>query len=283
MIRSAALAVTTALAIATLVEPSHADQCDGSANDGWVGLECDTTTSESGETNSEGATASDTVSTAYRWVPYCGHAAPNDPNAGDVNCAGAQNCADPRLIVMALFSIQMRNGVPAGPWQFERIECRDPTTPDNEQVRTLTPADVLSAVRRVGLPVGEVETPAYTLVNLETTFFTEPQHLDRTLEIIGFTVRVQAEPVGYTWHWGDGTTTETDTPGRRYPSTDITHTYVHATDDGDRLALSVDVTYAARYSVDGATWIDIPETITIDGPTTSIPIKQASSVLTQPQ
>lgn len=134
----------------------------------------------------------------------------------------------------------------------------------------------------MGLPVGEVEAPGYTLVNLETTFFTEPQTLDRTLEIIGYTVQVQAEPVRYRWDWGDGTTTETDTAGRPYPADDVTHTYVHATDEGQQLALSVDVTYAARYSVDGATWIAIPETTTIAGPATTMPIKQASGVLTQP-
>ncbi len=158
------------------------------------------------------------------------------------------------------------------------FECRDPNavTVARKQV---TWQDVLSAIRRVGVPAGEVQAPRYTLVNLDTTFYTRPQAIDRTLTIIGYTVDVQVEPTGYTWHWGDGATDTTQTPGQPYPSADVTHTYVHATKDSGALSLSVDVTYSARYRVDGGAWLDIPDTITIPGPGTPLPIMQASAVL----
>jgi hypothetical protein len=86
-------------------------------------------------------------------------------------------------------------------------------------------------------------------------------------------------PSSYTWHWGDGSTSTTTTPGRPYPSTDVTHTFEHATRDGPALQVSVDATYTAQYRVDGGPWLRIPDTLTIAGPSTSLPVKQASAVL----
>lgn len=146
----------------------------------------------------------------------------------------------------------------------------------------LTADDVLSAIRRLGLPTAQVEGPAYALVNLDTTFFTSPETIDRRLTIIGYQVDVHVEPVEFTWTWGDGTSTVTSTPGRPYPATDITHTYTRATAPHERLRLDVQVAYHARYRVDGQSWIDIPDPISVNGPSHPLPIKQASSVLVQP-
>jgi hypothetical protein len=139
--------------------------------------------------------------------------------------------------------------------------------------------DVLSAVRRIDVPASEVQVPRYTLVNLETTFYTEPVTLDRTLQIIGYTVDVHLEPASYVWHWGDGSTTETSAPGHPYPSKDVTHTYLRSTAPGDFLSLSVDVLYRASYRVNGTSWQEIPDTITIAGSASALPVKQASAVL----
>jgi hypothetical protein len=158
------------------------------------------------------------------------------------------------------------------------MECRDPADAGKVR-RQLGWVDVLAAVRRIGLPPGDVHAPRFTLVNLLTTFYTHPQSLARVLRIIGYTVDVDLHPTRYTWHWGDGTIETTTTPGRPYPSDDITHTYRHATDPTRPLSLRVDVTYTGRYRVDGGSWTAIPQPITIPGPPTDLPIKQASAVL----
>jgi hypothetical protein len=139
--------------------------------------------------------------------------------------------------------------------------------------------DVVNAVRRVGIPPGDLHAPHLTLVNLETTFYTRPHQLDRVLTILGYSVDVEVHPTHYTWHWGDGTSQTTETPGEPYPSRDVTHTYRHATEPDHDLALSVDVTYTGRYRVDGTAWTAIPQPITISGPPTALPVKQASAVL----
>jgi hypothetical protein len=45
------------------------------------------------------------------------------------------------------------------------------------------------------------------------------------------------------------------------------------------LSLSVDVLYRASYRVNGTSWQEIPDTITIAGSASALPVKQASAVL----
>ena len=222
----------------------------------------------------------------YLWLPNCPGALPREDTAGELDCVGAHDCADASLMAMSLWAtLDSAAGAStrtAG-WHYLRSECRDPSdagpVQPQQQRRTLTWQNVLSAVRRVGVPGGTVHAPRFTLVNLETTFWTDPQPVDRSITVIGFDVDVQITPSSYTWHWGDGTTDTTETPGRPFPATDVTHTYVHATDEGPPLEVSVDVTYSARYRVNGGEWQAIPETITIPGAPTSLPVKQAAAVL----
>jgi hypothetical protein len=163
-------------------------------------------------------------------------------------------------------------------WTIDHFECRAPgdAGPVRRQVGWV---DVVDAVRRVGIPAGGIHAPHFTLVNLETTFYTRPHRLDRVLTILGYSVDVEIHPTHYTWHWGDGTSQTTETPGQPYPSRDVTHTYRHATETQHDLVLSVDVTYAGRYRVDGTAWNAIPQPITISGAPTALPVKQASAVL----
>lgn len=220
---------------------------------------------------------------AYVWVPTCPGALPSDPDVGSLDCRAAHSCNNPQLISMSLYSMQLTNAagerVQRG-WHYLGSECRNPQDAGpTEQRRELTWTDVLSGIRQVGVPGGTVEAPNYTLVNLDTTFYTEPTAVDRNLVIIGYDVEVRLRPSTYTWNWGDGTSETTSTPGHPYPSTDVTHTYVHATPPNQSLLLSVDVTYTARYRVDGGEWQPIPQTLTIPGTPTGLPIKQASAVL----
>jgi hypothetical protein len=130
----------------------------------------------------------------------------------------------------------------------------------------------------MGLPSLQARTQPEdkTLVNFATIFYTEPQPFTRSITLLGQAVDVQATPSTFTWHYGDGTTTTTRTPGQPYPAKDITHSY---TDAHTTVAPSVDVTYSARFRVGNAGWQDIPETVTIPGPTGALRVSEATAVL----
>ena len=99
---------------------------------------------------------------------------------------------------------------------------------------------------------------------------------DGTITLLGQSVDVEATPTSFAWHYGDGTSATTSTPGAPYPAKDITHNY---TDAHITVAPSVDVTYAARFRVGNGGWQTIPETVTIPGPTSSLRISEATAVL----
>ncbi|MDR7361611.1 hypothetical protein [Nocardioides marmoribigeumensis] len=142
----------------------------------------------------------------------------------------------------------------------------------------MTPAMVLSELRRVGLPALDVSVqPAgKTLVNLDTIFFTEPRPVDVDLTILGQAVEVEATPTTYVWSFGDGTGLTTTTPGAAYPSKDVVHRYSHA---GVTVRPAVSVVYGARFRVGGGAWQDVDGTVTIPGPAQGLRVAEAAPVL----
>jgi hypothetical protein len=116
-----------------------------------------------------------------------------------------------------------------------------------------------------------------TLVNFETNVFTtttearvQPVRLgDREVEI-------EATPVSYTWHWGDGSDAElTEGPGAEHQDGkphEVFHVY---TDAGVEVRPSVDVTYRGRYRIEGGQWFPIPEALTIEGDPVALEVVSA--------
>jgi hypothetical protein len=139
--------------------------------------------------------------------------------------------------------------------------CLGPEEAARPQV---TPDLVLNEVRRIGLPALQVHVqPAGdTLVNLDTIFYAEPLPFVRTVQLLGYTVDVDATPTAYDWSFGDGTGQVTESPGAPYPAGDITHAY---TDAHVTQQASVDATYTVRFRVDGGEWQTIEEPSPLTG------------------
>jgi hypothetical protein len=143
---------------------------------------------------------------------------------------------------------------------------------------TVTPGDVLSALRRVGLPRLDVEVQpaAKTLVNFDTIFWADPETVSLDLTILGQAVDVVATPQSYAWSFGDGSSTTTSTPGDPYPSGSIIHRYedAHVT-----VHPQVTVAYSARFRVNGGGWQQIDETVSTTGPAGSLRVAEATPLL----
>lgn len=148
-----------------------------------------------------------------------------------------------------------------------------PKTPAN-----VTPGEILTAVKTIGLPSLKIniQPGEETLVNLDTIFFARPQPFQRSVTLLGYEIDLVADPVGYTWQHGDGTSHTTSKPGGAYPSKDVTYRYQQS---ADNLHPSVDVTYAVRYRVDGGGWQNLGQTLRATGPAGDLDVREATPVL----
>jgi hypothetical protein len=206
----------------------------------------------------------------YRWLPACGKEGPTAPV---VDCVGALSCPERDERLWTLWG----RGPSDEGWVPLSAECRGDVPPGAPRP-TLTPGDVLEAARRIGLPSLQVRVQPEdeTLVNFATIFYAEPETFERTVTLLGFSVDVRAEPSSYRWVFGDGQVATTAEPGAPYPAKDVTHKYAdaHVT-----VYPRVDVTYQVQYRVDGGAWQSLEETVTAQGPPTSLRIREATPVL----
>lgn len=201
-------------------------------------------------------------------LPGLDDAATRDPDRDSFTAYDdGVECPGPRRVFFESFE---QDG--SGRWVLVDAGCgNSATVPDRRPV--LTPDRVLEAVRRIGLPSTSIEVPPKTLVNYETTVYTEPVEFTRTVTLLGYTVDVRARPSQFAWHYGDGEVDYTDGPGAPHPSDEVTHTW----EDAHRtFRPRVDTTYTASYRVDGGPWLDIGDTITVTGPESRVRIKEAS-------
>jgi len=95
------------------------------------------------------------------------------------------------------------------------------------------------------------------------------------------TVEVEIMPIGYDWTFGDGTTLETHSLGRAYPSeSDLQHTYEQSSlTAGGTFTVQLDITFSAQYRVNGrGPWL--PLAPVVQSYTRDYPVQQLQSVLT---
>lgn len=137
----------------------------------------------------------------------------------------------------------------------------------------------LAALRVVPLPPSRlnIQPPnGRTLVNFDTNFYADAAPFERSRRVLGRLIELRIRPVRFTWHYGDGASETTDTPGAAYPDLQITHTYLRKGTVGP----SVDTTYAATYRVDGqGPWLDVDGTVTVTGAPQDLQVLTATPVL----
>lgn len=191
-------------------------------------------------------------------------------------CAIPITCAAPPNTFLAnvFRSVDGRGFEPYG------IECLTHAEAVAAQQPVLTPGMIEKAFQRLDWPASSVvvQPPGgRTLVNLPTILHTENTTATaQTVTLLGQAITIRARPAHYTWHFGDGTSTTTTSPGHAYPGRgyhDVTHTY---TRKARGVVLSVDTEYVGEYRLDSGPWVQIPEPRTIPGPPVAISIDTAT-------
>ena len=153
----------------------------------------------------------------------------------------------------------------------------------------VTPGMVRRAFERVPLPMprlGSSPPGGKTLVNLRTIFYTEAEPFQRSVRLLGRTVRLEVAPVSFLWSVGQGGSFSTDWAGQpymrgiepaEYPDEYVTWVYERA-NVTERARVSV--VWGATYSVDGGPAQPVPGTVTTTSPAISIRVAEARGVLT---
>ena len=204
----------------------------------------------------------------YEVRPQC-----DDDLGGQALCAGTQPCvADDGAtgIAMDLF----RDGVLYGETCLSESQAGG--------LSVITPAMVVREFRRLAWPESplSIEPPGQrTAVNLPTYFFTDNrQPSTQTVQIIGQAVEIEATPASYVYRFDSSDALETTSAGGPYPRGDVTHTYLYQ----GSASPSLDTVYSGRYRVNGGRWIDIPDTVTVAGTSSTLEIVEVRPTLVSP-
>lgn len=156
--------------------------------------------------------------------------------------------------------------------------CMSPADAAAAAVPQVTPAMVATAFQRLPMPAfkSQVQPAAKTLVNFDTIFFTSARPFNRDVTILGQNVNLRITPSRFTWHYGDGTSASTTSPGAKYPRKDVVHRYqqAHVT-----VNHHLTINWSARWRLNGGAWQDVNGTATSTGPNTALRIAEAVPVL----
>lgn len=218
-----------------------------------------------------------TTGAKYVWtlIPACPQ---NTPDGIAELCVGAtQSCP---IAGDINWRIYYRNLDPAlaDPWHLTATQCLSSNP-------LLDIAAIKAAVDRIfhqdlPLPGGtlRVQPPDGALVNLPTIYYTtttSPLHF--TVTALGVSVNITATPTSYLWHFGDGATASTTSPGHPHPNQDVTHTFTEA---AAGIAPYVTVTWSGTYTVSGIDeTFNVTGTVSRDGPPLQLPVREARSEL----
>lgn len=205
------------------------------------------------------------------WSDYTASASSGDGHTWvvSIQCANGGICAEHVECV--------ENGQPGFMHDvyMDGDDVGDVCVPQGEIDRASIAQLVIREFKRTSWPKSDlrVQPPGgQTLVNFETNFFT-PDHrsIEKTVAVAGQQVDIRATPTTYTFHFGDEAVTTTASPGRPYPSLDVTHVY----DSLGTVEVSLDTTYSGEYRIGDGDWTAIPDTLTVAGGVQELEILEA--------
>ena len=185
-----------------------------------------------------------------------------------------------------LYEIYARPAGSSGAWQYVGSTCFADQVPGASPTLSmgriidafhLTPWATATVVTQPEGNTTLVNLPVYARISWSVQGY-QPGEVD-TLDpasMFGLTVQIRPKVDHYTYVWGDGTTTgPSRSDGGVWPTGDITHSYPSP----GTYQARVDTTFTGDFRINGGPWTQIPDTVTITGPTTTITVHAAKAVL----
>lgn len=221
-----------------------------------------------------------------------------DGNTGDtsgVSCTADVMNVGLGLLEWLMAESQLHPG--AAPWT---VNCDDgyfavvwiPIDTDPADVEIVfgppVPVDPISVAQelldRVPLPDMTISAnPDLGLVALPSWFWIDGYNgapITASSSLGGVTVDVEITPQQYNWDFGDGGVLQTTSAGQPYPAvSDVQYTYQQSSLEAGSYAVTVEITFSARYRVNGGTWESL-EVITRSF-SDDYPVQQLQAVLTE--
>ena len=160
---------------------------------------------------------------------------------------------------------------------------RPADAPESEDPRATQPITITDLATFAPAPATITGEPDNLgVAGLPTNFTTSAAAHTRSGELFGYPITVRFTPVSFTFHYGDGATKTTKTPGTswdalhlpQFSPTDTSHVYR----DRGTYTASADTVYTAEIDL-GTGWFPITGTLTIPGPAQDIRIYEAHTAL----
>jgi hypothetical protein len=185
-----------------------------------------------------------------------------------------------------LYEIYARPQGSTEPWRYLGSTCFADQVPG--ATPTVSLAQIINAFHLTPWATATISTqpegnttlvglPTYARITWSTTGY-QPGEID-TLDpatMLGLTVQIRPRVDHYTYVFGDGTTFgPTRSDGGVWPTGDVTHSYPTP----GAYQARVDTTFTGDFRINGGPWTQIPDTVTVTGPTTTITVHAAKPVL----
>lgn len=155
-----------------------------------------------------------------------------------------------------------------------------PAAPDGVEIQPITITDLATFAPAPATITGEPDNLG--VAGLPTNFTTSAAAHTRSGELFGYPITVRFTPASFVFHYGDGDTKTTKTPGiswdaqhlPQFSPTDTSHAYR----ERGTYTASADTVYTAEIDL-GTGWFPITGTLTIRGPGQDIRIYEAHTAL----
>jgi len=128
-----------------------------------------------------------------------------------------------------------------------------------------------------------MEPNGWMVLGLPTNYYLSAGVNVQSGTLLGAPASVRFTPAGYRWIYGDGASRTTGTPGSSWAAAELpefsTTATSHVYEEAGTYQASAEVSWAAEYTLDGATWVPVEGTLPLPAPPLSGVTTDPSTVL----